>query len=98
MAMPSLHAWREEYCRLSRRRTESGSSVREFAQREYGQFQAIARAGLRKNALQVPLHRVLTDAELRGDITVLHAARYQERYLPLPLRQSTDRRWLLMFF
>src|SRR5438270_11312763 len=46
----------------------------------------------------MPLHRVLTDAELSGDIAVLHAARTQKRYFALALRKPVDRRRLLVLF
>src|SRR6266404_4050905 len=63
----------------------------DLTQCQYRELQPIARSGLAEDALQVALHRVLADAQMRGDVAVLQAARHTRRDLPLAVREPTQR-------
>src|SRR6185312_13670067 len=56
----------------------------QFGQGHDRQFQAVARAGLVEDALQVALDGVLADSEFAADVLVLQSARDERRDLAFP--------------
>src|SRR5262245_24403126 len=79
----------------TRARQESGETLGCFAtyfiERQHSQLQAITRAGLVEDALQVPLDRVLADIELFGDFFVLHSTGYAECDLAFAFGEARQR-------
>src|SRR5690349_1103893 len=66
-------------------------------QSKHGEFQPVTRSRLAKDALQMPLHGVLADTQLRGDVSILHAPRHRVGDLTFAIRQAVQGglwRWL----